>query len=88
MAEGQRGKGGRMAAWTVTAEKAEGQLSVRVTGPAQGAGATYQTALILTAGKVQLAAGTVTASNAAAALPLAVSWAQGTLESWKTGLGA
>lgn len=77
-----------MAAWMVEAEKAEGQLAVRVKGPAQGAGSVYETALILVAGKVPLAVGTVTASNAAAALPLAVQWAQGTLDSWKAGLGA
>lgn len=77
-----------MAAWTVTAEKAEGQLVVRVSGPAQGAGATYETALILKAGNVALASGSVTASNAAQALPMAVQWAQATLESWKQGLGA
>lgn len=76
-----------MAAWTVTAEKAQGQLAVRVTGPAAGP-ATYQARLLLTSQGVELAAGSVSAANAAAALPLAVAWAQGTLESWKTGLGA
>jgi hypothetical protein len=77
-----------MAAWTVTATKTEGQLAVTVSGPAQGAGSVYQTKLVLSAGNVTLASGTVTASNAAAALPLAVTWAQQTIENWKTGLGA
>jgi hypothetical protein len=76
-----------MAAWQVTAEKQQGQLAVRVSGPAQGAAVAYETALILVAGDVVLASGTVTANNAAQALPLAVTWAQGMLESWKTGLG-
>jgi hypothetical protein len=44
--------------------------------------------LILVAGRVPLAQGTVVANNAAQALPLAVQWAQGTLDSWKQGLGA
>jgi hypothetical protein len=81
-------QGGFMAAWTVEAERVEGQLAVSVSGPAQGAGATYQTKLILVAGRVPLAQGTVVANNAAQALPLAVQWAQGTLDSWKQGLGA
>jgi hypothetical protein len=80
-------QGGFMAAWTVTAEKAQGQLAVRVSGPAQGP-AEYATTLILLAGDVPLAQGAITANGAAQALPLAVSWAQGTLDSWKQGLGA
>jgi hypothetical protein len=81
-------QGGFMAAWTVDAERVEGQLAVSVSGPAQGVGATYQTKLILVAGRVPLAQGSVVANNAAQALPLAVQWAQGTLDSWKQGLGA
>jgi hypothetical protein len=81
-----------MAAWTVTAEKAEGQLVVRVKGPASGPAAYEGTLLFKAAGQtglVQMAQkADIQANGAAQALPLAVAWAQGMLDAWRTGLGA
>lgn len=81
-----------MAAWTVTAEKGEGQLTVRVSGPSAGP-AQYKAELLFKpspSGPVMVMASKadMPASGFVAALPLAVTWAQDVLTSWRTGLGA
>jgi hypothetical protein len=83
--------GGLMAAWTATAEKVEGQLALKVSGPVASAGnpplPKYDVSLVLVKG-VTLASATVSAASLADALPLAVTWAKATMDAWKAGLGA